>query len=100
MLVTDTTYEGIRRGTTTVLFRKWRSQKYDAGDRIPARDLTLVVDQVTQVPASSITDADAVAAGFADRAGVLGTLEERGQGRDDPDRLVWRVDFHPEDAGC
>jgi hypothetical protein len=100
MLVTSETYEGIVNGTTTTFFRKWKTPKYGEGDRLEVRDVVLVVDRITQVPASSLTAADASAAGHDDVDDLLDTLEERGGGRDDPDRLVWRVDFHVDrDAG-
>lgn len=99
MLVTNDRYRAIRDGKVRVLFRKWKQQNHVAGDTIGVRDLHLVVDAVGQVPASSLTDADAEAAGFADLGALLRTLEERGPGRDDPDRLVWRVDVHLADAG-
>jgi hypothetical protein len=99
MLVTDKTYAGIESGAITVLLRKWKAQRAEPGDRIDARDLVLVVDEVRQVRASSITDVDARAAGFDDASDALGSLEERGLGKDDPDRLIWRVDFHVERGG-
>ena len=30
---------------------------------------------------------------------ICASLEERGLGKDDPDRLIWRVDFHVDRAG-
>jgi hypothetical protein len=87
-------WPGLRDGSITVTFRSWGRAQVKVGGiyrRVP--ETALQVDAVAQVPVSSITDADAQAAGEADRAALLRRL-----GTPDDTALVWRVDFHLVDA--
>ena len=94
MLFAASAWPGLRDGTITVTFRTWkRAQVKVGGTYRPGGVVALRVDGVRQVPVSAITDADARAAGEADRAALLRRL-----GSPERDHEVWRVDFHVVDA--
>lgn len=72
MLFTADAYEGLVEGTITVTFRHWTRPQVKVGGsyKIPRKDITLVVDDLRQLPAADIGDADARRAGETDRHGV------------------------------
>lgn len=95
MLFSEDAVPGLRDGSITATFRRWkRAQVRVGGTYRPRSDLALVVDAVTQVAASSLTDADAVAAGEPD----LATLRRRRLRDVADDEVLFRVDFHHVDV--
>ena len=86
----------IADGTVTLTFRRWKRRqvvtghRYRTGHRIVGR-VMIEVDDVTEVDRDAITDADAVRAGFADAAALVGQL------RGDDDLTVYRIAFHVVD---
>lgn len=88
MLFTADSWPGIADGTITVTFRTWTRPQAKVGGRYRVGGMSIEATAVAQVPAGSITDADARAAGAADRASVVHRL-----GSPADDALVWRVDF-------
>ena len=95
MLFSEEAVPGLRAGTITATFRRWKRPQVKVGGTYrPRNDLALVVDAVTEVPVGSLTDADAVAAGEPD----LATLRrKRLEGAAD-DEVLFRVDFHRVDV--
>ena len=95
MLFSEDAVPGLRDGSITTTFRRWkRAQVKVGGTYRPRTGLALVVDAVTEVPVGTLTDADARAAGEPD----LATLRRRRlQGADD-DEVLFRIDFHPVDV--
>jgi hypothetical protein len=94
---TQDVWPGLADGSVTVTFRRWKRAQAKAGGRHRVAGMELAIDAVTQVPVGDLTDADARAAGEADRAGLLERLARgaarRGEALAD-DELVWRIDFH------
>lgn len=95
MLFSEAAVPGLRDGSITTTFRRWtRPQVKVGGTYRPRADLALVVDAITQVAVSSLTEADARAAGEPDLATLRRT---RLKGAGDDEVLV-RVDFHRVDV--
>ncbi len=95
MLFTADAHAGLAAGAITVTFRSWSRPQVRVGGtyKVGGTDLALVVDRLAQVRLGEVGEADARAAGFADRAGMVRLLGKGGRPVDD-DTLVWRVDFH------
>jgi hypothetical protein len=94
VLFSEDAVPGLRDGSITTTFRRWkRAQVKVGGTYRPRTDLAVVVDAVTQVPASALTDADAVAAGEPDLAALR---RRRLRGVAD-EELLFRIDFHRVD---
>jgi len=85
-------WDGIRDGTVTVTFRRWKRPQAKAGNtnRTPAGIVR--VDAVDVVDPAKITKADAHRSGFASAADVRAAL------RGDPVLPVYRVQFHLDEA--
>jgi hypothetical protein len=88
VLFTAAAWPGIADGSITVTFRTWSRAQAKTGGRYRVAGMLIEATGVGQVPAGSLTDADAVAAGEAGLAALLARL-----GAPHPERLVWRVDF-------
>jgi DNA-binding MarR family transcriptional regulator len=80
--------EGIRRGDVTVAYRRWARPSVVVGTELRTQAGVLAVDAVDVVDESSLTDADAAAAGAPDVEALLHGL------RSGPDRQLFRVRFH------
>ena len=92
-------HQGLVDGSVTLTFRAWKKPLVRPGGRYRCHPIgVLEVDAIERVPASSITDADAVRAGFADRAALLSYLAEVAPDVVDPARAaaaeVYRVELH------
>ena len=86
MLFTADAWPGLADGSITLTFRTWSRPQAKVGGRYRVGGLLIEATSVERVPAGSITDADAQAAGEPDRATVLRRL-----GGPADDDLVWRV---------
>jgi hypothetical protein len=86
-------HEGIVGGTVTLTFRAWPSARVKPGGRYRCHPIgVLEVDAVDRVPVASIIDAEALAAGFADREELIRYIREV-----KPDAAkgeVFRIRFH------
>lgn len=80
MLFRKTFLDGIRDGSITLAFRRWRRPTVRAGGTLltPVGELSIV--DVRQVDPRTITDADARRAGHAGRAALLDELRQRTAG--------------------
>jgi hypothetical protein len=87
-LFTAGSWPGIADGSITVTFRTWSRAQAKAGGRYRVGGMLIEATDVRQVPAASLTDADARSAGERDTAALRKRL-----GDPPGDRLVWRVDF-------
>jgi hypothetical protein len=76
---------GIRDGTITVMFRRWRARQVTAGGIYRTAAGRIAVDEVTVVPPAKITKKDARAAGYASPD------EARADLRGDPADPVYRL---------
>ena len=86
MLFSASAWPGLADGSITVTFRTWAKPQAKVGGRYRVAGMLLEATDVRQVPAGSLTDGDAVAAGEADRAALLARLRHPR-----PDTAVWRV---------
>jgi len=81
MLLNRATLRGIKSGTVTLAFRRWRRPTVRTGGTLltPAGQLSIVA--VDEVDPASITEAEAVAAGCADLESLRASLVQRDEGR-------------------
>ena len=86
MLFSASAWLGLADGSITVTFRTWAKPQAKVGGRYRVAGMLLEATDVRQVPAGSLTDDDAVAAGEANRAALLARLRHPR-----PDTAVWRV---------
>ena len=90
MLWSMDAWAGLADGTITLTFRRWKRPQVVAGRSYRSPAGMLVVDSVDLVPASSITDADAVKAGAADRESLLNRMKPRPA----DDEMLYRISLH------
>ena len=83
-------HPGLADGSVTLAFRRWRKPAARAGGRQRTPIGELAVDSVTPVDLDDITEADAAAAGYRDRAELLGELARFGH----EDGTVYRIALH------
>ena len=74
MLVERKLQVGIRAGTITVMFRRWRRRQVTAGNVYRTAAGRILVESVEPVPVSRIRRADAVAAGYRTVAEAIADL--------------------------
>lgn len=86
MLFSASAWPGLADGSITVTFRTWAKPQAKVGGRYRVAGMLLEATDMRQVPAGSLTDDDAVAAGEANRAALLARLRHPR-----PDTAVWRV---------
>jgi len=77
MLIKDEVVEKIRTGSVTVLFRRWSRPGAKAGGTQMTQGGVVGIDSVEVVDETDITDADAVAAGYAEREDLIEHLNYR-----------------------
>jgi hypothetical protein len=80
-------WDGLADGSITVTFRRWHRPQVIGGRSYRAAGLILDVRSVREVEEASISDTDAVAAGYPDAAALRADL------RGDADRRLYRIDF-------
>ena len=77
MLIKDDVVEKIKTGSITVLFRRWSRPGAKAGGTQMTQGGVVGIDSVEVVDEADITDADAVASGYADREDLIEHLNYR-----------------------
>ncbi|SJN12049.1 Mlr6918 protein [Leucobacter sp. 7(1)] len=85
MILTNAVAESIARGEITVVFRRWKIPRVSAGHRFHSVAGIMIIDEIQETDATSITTADAEHAGFTTTADVLASL------RGDPAHPVFRI---------
>lgn len=73
--------EGIRDGTITLAFRRWRRPTVRSGGTLLTAVGQLEIVSVDEVTMTRISDADAARAGYASRDELLAELESRDEGK-------------------
>ncbi len=81
--------DGLRDGSITVAFRRWKRHQVVAGGRYRTGTGLVQVDSVDVVDPDRISAADARLAGYQTVAGLVRDL------RGDPDGQVYRISMHP-----
>jgi hypothetical protein len=80
MLFPPATLQGIADGTVTMAFRRWDHPRVKPGGSQRTAVGVIAFDAVAPVEREEIGDADAVAAGFANRDQLLGFVDRRASG--------------------
>jgi hypothetical protein len=88
---TEDAVAGILGGQITLTFRRWSRPQVKAGSRHRVWGQLLAIDDVRVVAVDEITEADAHAAGAADRDSLLERLTPRSGA---PAAPIWRIAFH------
>jgi len=91
VLIERRLHDGIRDGTITVLFRRWRRRQVTAGNVYRTAAGRVVVDEVTEIRPSRIRRVDALAAGYPTVTAVVADL------RGAPEDPVFLVRLRPAD---
>ena len=91
MLFPQRMAEGLRDGTITLTFRKWKQPQAKVGGRYRTWGSDLIVDAIDQMQVHAITDADAVRAGSTAATALAREFKLA------PDDVVYRIAFHRED---
>lgn len=74
MLIEKRLHEGIRNGSVTVMFRRWKRRQVTAGNVYRTAAGRVVVDEVTEVRPAKVLLRDARAAGYASVAEMIADL--------------------------
>jgi hypothetical protein len=89
--------DGIRAGTVTLAFRRWRRPTVRSGGTLLTAAGRLSIERVRTIDPSTITDADAMAAGYANREELQRDLHRptRRDGTSIPpdEGAVYRIDL-------
>jgi hypothetical protein len=83
-------HAGLADGSVTLAFRRWRRPAAKAGGRQRTPIGELAIDAVDPIDVADLTDADAVAAGYRNRAELVGELARYGH----EDGTVYRIALH------
>ena len=86
MLFKQRLWAGLADGSITVALRRWRRPSVKTGGTLQTPGGLLVIDAVERIGVDDVTDRDARAAGYADRARALAELRAEGD--------LYRIRFH------
>ena len=89
MLLPPKVAHGVADGSVTLAFRRWRKQDVQPGAQFRTVSGVVRVDEVAVVDPTTITDADAVAAGWPDADRLLRQLDKVEEGETYRVRLAW-----------
>jgi hypothetical protein len=84
-------WPGLADGSITVTYRRWHRPRVIAGRSYRIAGLILDVSSLSEVDEASISDADAIAAGYPDAASLKADL------RGEADRRLYRIEFTRSD---
>jgi hypothetical protein len=87
MIFRQQVLEGIRSGTITVAFRRWRRPTVRSGGTLLTAVGELSIASVDRIDADAITAADARRAGYPSREALLAELDRRAEGE------VYRIEL-------
>ena len=79
-------WDGLRSGTVTLAFRRWKQPRLKPGGTLQTPRGLLAIDALDRIEPSDVTDEDARAAGYADRHELFANLR--------PDGDLYRVRLH------
>jgi hypothetical protein len=71
-------WPGLEDGTVTVAFRRWKRPSVRAGGTLQSPGGLLSIDELVEIELDDITDDDARAAGYVDRAEAIAELRPTG----------------------
>jgi hypothetical protein len=87
VILTQRVLDGVRHGTITRAYRKWRRPTVKSGGTLLTAAGQLEIRAVVPATLDAITDADAQAAGFPSREALVADLGSRADG------VLYRIDF-------
>ncbi len=88
-------HAGLVDGSIRLTFRQWDKPRVKPGGRYRVHPIgVVVVDALSHVPLREVTDSDARAAGFADKAELLSELGRFAKERLTAASRVYRVELH------
>lgn len=87
MLIRQEFLDGIRKGSITLAFRRWRRPSVQSGGSLLTPVGKLEIGSVSQVSEAEISPDEARQAGYASREALLAELNQRSSGE------VYRVEF-------
>jgi hypothetical protein len=87
VILTQRVLDGVRHGTITRAYRKWRRPTVKSGGTLLTAAGQLEIRAVAPAALDAVTDADAQAAGFPSREALVADLASRADG------VVYRIDF-------
>lgn len=97
MLFTAATLDGLAEGSVTATYRQWVVVRPKVGSRFTTRVGVVEVTGITQVDAAALNDAEARAAGYADRNALLRWIQKSARGprdtRRDGEGRLYRVEL-------
>ncbi|HJM76477.1 MAG TPA: hypothetical protein QGI71_11580 [Dehalococcoidia bacterium] len=95
MLFKRSFHAGLRDGSTTLTFRRWKRPQMKVGGHYHfSGDDALEMTTLDRVAAKAISDGDARRSGFADASALLAELARAGGEAPSPSDEVFRVEFH------
>jgi hypothetical protein len=86
VLIPAALWDGIRDGTVTVAFRRWKRPSVKAGGTLQTGAGLLAIDEVAPITLDEVTDEEARLAGHASAADAIAALRAEGQ--------LYRIRFH------
>ncbi len=81
MLIKQATLEGVKEGRVTLAFRRWQRPTVKTGGTLLTSAGLIAIDAVDAVDLDTVTEPEAVAAGFVDLETLRATLQQRGTGQ-------------------
>ena len=81
MIFKLSTLQGIKSGTITLAFRKWKKPAVQKGSRIKTEFAVVEISGITEIDPVEITDDDAVNAGFKDLEQLLKVINSVREGK-------------------
>lgn len=88
MLFRTKDLEAIFAGRCTLAFRRWKKPTVKPGSTVRTHLGMVGIDTVEAIEPGSVTEADAVAAGYKDRAGVIAMFDAQ-------EGTCYRIQLHP-----
>lgn len=88
MLFRTKDLEAIFAGRCTLAFRRWKKPTVKPGGAVRTQLGMVGIDSVEAIEPGSVTEADAVAAGYKDRAGVIAMFDAQ-------EGTCYRIRLHP-----
>jgi hypothetical protein len=95
MIFRQVTLDGIRGGTVTLAFRRWRRPSVRAGGTLLTSVGQLGISAVAPVTAAQIAEADAKRAGYASLEALLVELDRHTEGELSITTIARRLGYRP-----
>lgn len=88
MLLRSSTLEGIRAGTITLAFRRWKRPTVRAGGTIRTAIGLVAIDSIEEIDPATLSEADASAAGYPSLKALHAMFESQ-------EGVCYRIRLHP-----